>query len=220
MLDYYGPMTPMRLRLLPLLLITAMAAPAAWAQADAALNSELNSSLMYELLLAEISAQNGDASSAYQLMLDAAQKGRSDQLFERAVEIALRARSGESALQAALSWTRNAPSSKDANRYLLQILVGLNKLQDMVEPIKRELASLAPKERVAAIGLVPRYFVRVADRKLAAKVVEQALAPELNNANTGPAAYAAIGVMQALNGDTEAALLSAKKRARTQPQGG
>ena len=128
----------MRLHLIPLLLVTAMAAPAAWAQADAPINSELGSSLMYELLLAEISAQNGDASSAYQLMLDAAQKGRSDQLFERAVEIALRARAGESALQAALSWTQSAPSSKDANRYLLQILVGLNKLPDMVEPIKRE----------------------------------------------------------------------------------
>ena len=201
----------MRLHLIPLLLVTAMAAPAAWAQADAPINSELGSSLMYELLLAEISAQNGDASSAYQLMLDAAQKGRSDQLFERAVEIALRARAGESALQAALSWTQSAPSSKDANRYLLQILVGLNKLPDMVEPIKRELSSLLPKERVAAIGQVPRYFVRVSDKKLAIKVVEQALAPELNNVNTGPAAFAAIGAMQALNGEAEAALVSAKK---------
>jgi len=204
-------MTSMRLRLLPLLLITAMAVPTAWAQADTPLNSEINSSLMYELLLAEISGQNGDASSAYQLMLDAAQKNRSDQLFERSVEIALRAHAGESALQAALSWTHAVPTSKAANRFLLQILVGLNKLQDMVEPIKRELATLEPKERAAAIVQLPRYFVQVADKQLATKVLAQALAPELSNASTGPAAFAAIGNMQALSGDNEAALLSAKK---------
>ncbi|NVO05943.1 MAG: tetratricopeptide repeat protein [Rhodoferax sp.] len=166
---------------------------------------------MYELLLAEISAQNGDASSAYQLMLDAAQKSRSDQLYERAVEIALRARAGESALQAAQSWARTNPTSESANRYLLQILVGLNKLPDMVEPIKRALASLQPKERAAAIGQLPRYFVRVTDKKQAAKVLEQALAPELNNPGTGPAAYATIGNMHILDGNNEAALEAAKK---------
>ena len=214
MLDYYGPMTsPLRLTFGTLLLSMALSATGAWAQTDTPANSDLNSSMLYELLLAEISAQNGDASSAYQLMLDAAQKNRSDQLFERTVEIALRARAGESALQAAQSWTRSSPTSKDANRYLLQILVGLNKLQDMVEPIKRDLAGIAPKERATAISLIPRYFVRVADKKLGTKVVEQALAPELKNTVTGPAAYAAIGTLRVLDGDAEGALESAKKGA-------
>ena len=212
MLDYYGPMTPpKRLTLRTLLLCMALLATRAWAQAETPTNSELSSSMMYELLLAEISAQNGDASSAYQLMLDAAQKSRSDQLFERAVEIALRARAGESALQAAQSWTRSSPNSKEGNRYLLQILVGLNKLQDMVEPIKRELAGMAARERATAIGLIPRYFVRSADKKLGAKVVEQALASELNNPATGPSAYAAIGSMHVLDGEAEVALECVKK---------
>jgi tetratricopeptide (TPR) repeat protein len=205
--------SPTRLKFRTLLLSMTLSITGAWAQTDAPVNSDLNSSMMYELLLAEISAQNGDASSAYQLMLDAAQKNRSDQLFERAVGIALRARAGESALQAAQSWTHNSPTSSNANRYLLQILVGLNKLQDMVEPIKRELASMQPKERAAAISLVPRYFVRVADKKLGTKVVEQALAPELKNTTTGPAAYAAIGTMRVLDGEVESALESAKKGA-------
>jgi tetratricopeptide (TPR) repeat protein len=42
-------------------------------------------------------------------------------------------------------------------------------------------------------------------------VVEQALAPELNNAITGPAAYAAIGTMRALDADMPGALEAAKK---------
>ena len=219
MLDYYGLMTlPKRLRFPTLLLAMALAAPLCRAQADTPVNSELNSSLMYELLLSEISTTNGDASSAYQLMLDAAQKSRSEQLFERAVEIALQARAGDSALQAAQAWGRAAPSSKDARRYLLQILIGMNKLADTVEPIKRELASMQPKERLEAIKLVPRYFLRAADKPLAAKVVEQALTPELSHSTNGPAAYAAIGTMRLLAGDGEGALEAAKKGAALNPK--
>ena len=219
MLDYYGPMTPFkRLKFPTLLLAMTLSAPFSWAQTDTPVNSDLNSSLMYELLLSEISAVNGDASSAFQLMLDAAQKSRSEQLFERAVEIALRARAGESALQAAQAWTRATPSSKDARRYLLQILIGLNKLTDTVEPIKRDLASMQPKERLEAIKQVPRYFMRASDKTQAAKVVEQALTPELSRSATGPAAYAVIGTMRVLAGDGAGALEAVKKGAALNPK--
>lgn len=213
-LDYYGLMTPFqRSGLLGLLLSFSLCVPTTWAQSTPPVNSPLNSNMLYEILLAEISSYNGDASSAYQLMLNAAQKYRSDQLYERAVEIALGARSGESALQAAQAWVRASPTSKDANRYLLQILIGLNRLTDTVGPIKRELAPLGAEQRIAAIDQLPRYFVRASDKPLAAKVVEQALTPELNLASTGPAAYAAIGTMRALAKDSEGALEAAKKGA-------
>lgn len=226
---------PKRLKISTLLLTLCLGAavpmPSAWAQAspatpaadqpaaaDAPVNSGMGANLMYELMLAEISAYNGDESAAFQLMLDAAQKDRSEQLFERATAIALRSRAGDSALQAAQSWTRTLPSSREGNRLLVQILIGLNKLPETVDPIKRDLASLSPKDRVAAIAQVPRYFVRATDRKLAAKVVEQALTPELTNTTTGPAAYAAIGAMQLLAGDAEAAVAAAKKGATLNPK--
>ena len=201
-----------------LLLAMALSTPLGWAQSEAPVNSELNGSLMYELLISEISASNGDANSAYQLMLDAAQKSRSEQLFERAVEIALRARAGDSALQAAQSWSRATPASKDAYRYLLQILIGLNKLPETVEPIKRQLAGLASEDRLEAIKLVPRYFVRASDKAPATKAVEQALAQELTLSTTGPAAYAAIGSMRVLSGDGAGALDAAKKGAALNPE--
>jgi tetratricopeptide (TPR) repeat protein len=207
-------MTSPKRRHIPALLLTlALSVPAAWAQADVHRNSELSSSLMYELLLAEISASNEDVASAYQLMLDAAQKSHSEQLFQRAVEIALRARAGDSALQAAQNWFRLFPASESANRYLLQILIGLNKLPETAEPLKRYLATLAPQERLAAISQVPRYFVRASDKALATKAVEQALAPELNQPSTGAGAYAAVGTMRLLAGDGEGALLAANQGA-------
>ncbi len=219
MLDYYGPMTlPKRLRIPTLLLAMALFTSNGWAQAEIPVNSELNSTLMYELLLSEISAQNGDIGAAYQLMLDAAQKSRASQLYERAVDMALNAKAGESALLAAQAWTRAAPASKDARRYLLQILIGLNKLPDTVDPLRRELASLTPKERVVAINLLPRYFVRASDKAMAAKVVEQALSPELTQSITGPAAYAALGTMRLLAGDGQGALSAATRGAALNPK--
>ena len=218
-LDYYGPMTsPKRLQIPALLLTLALSCTAGWAEDDVPVNSNLSSSLMYELLLAEISASNGDNASAYQLMLDAAQKDRSDQLYQHAVELALRARAGESALQAAQAWARALPTSREANRYLLQILIGLNKLPETVEPIKRDLANRAPSERTAAISMLPRYFARASDKKLAAKVVEQALGGELSSPVAGAAAYAAIGTLRLLAEDGNGALDAAKKGAALNPK--
>ena len=219
MLDYYGLMTlSKRSRLAPLMLLMAMGLPPAWAQYKTPLNSELTSTLMYELLVSEISAQNGDNGSAFQLMLDAAQKTRSEQLFERAVEIALRARAGDSALQAAQAWAKAQPTSRNALRFVLQILIGLNKLPETIEPIKRDLALLQGMERASAIGQLPRFFVRVNDKKLAAKVVEQALSNEIGNITTGPASYATIGTMRLLAGDGEGALEAARKGSALYPK--
>ena len=46
----------------------------------------------------------------------------------RAVDMALQARSGEAALQAAQSWKREIPSAVEASRYVLQIF--WNQLED------------------------------------------------------------------------------------------
>ncbi|MDZ7922413.1 tetratricopeptide repeat protein [Rhodoferax sp.] len=143
-----------------------------------------------------MSANNGDAGNAYALMLDAARKTNSEKLFERAVELALRARSADAALDAARAWQRALPASKEANRYVLQILIGLNRVSDTLEPLKRELAGSTGKERIAAISLLPRYFARVTDKTLAAQQVEQALAPDLGTKSTGPAAWAAVGMLR------------------------
>ena len=178
----------------------------------------MNAALMYELLVAEFSGQSGDLGASFQLMLDAAQKSRSEQLFERAVEIALAARAGDSALQAAQAWAQALPDSRNAYRYLLQILIGLNKLDDTVEPIKRQLAVLPTMERASAITQLPRYFVHAADKVQASAVLEQALRPQTGDARDGPAAYAAIGTMRLIAGNSAGALEAASKGAMLNPQ--
>ncbi len=212
-MDYYGPMSRIS-RLLSLTLIAACLGTGAWAAApkgESLENSHLDGELFYQLLVSEMTAQAGDRGSAYALMLDAARKAHSPRLYERAVEIALSARSGESALDAAQAWARAFPSSREANRIHLQILLGLNRIDETQEPIKRELAGMTATERVAAINLLPRYFARVTDKKLASSVMEKTLASETANRTTGAAAWAAIGTMRLHAEDGEGALEAARR---------
>src|ERR1035437_10087411 len=100
------------------------------------ISSRLDSELFYQLLLGELNAREGEPGAGYSLILDAARKTNDPKLYQRAVDIALQARSGDSALQAARAWRQAHPTSREANRYVLQILVGLNRIGEAQEAIK------------------------------------------------------------------------------------
>ncbi|MFN7196015.1 MAG: tetratricopeptide repeat protein [Hylemonella sp.] len=212
----------MRLRLLPLLLaaaLTAQAQPATSPSAPpASASSALDGELFYQLLLAELSVQQGEPGMGYSLMLDAARKTADAGAYQRAVEIALQARAGDSALQAARAWRSAHPGSREANRYVLQILIGLNRLGEAVEPLKRDIALTDAKERPVAITLLPRYFARTADKKTAAQVLEQALADYLQAPATAGAAWAAVGRLRLEAGDSNGALEAARRGHAADPK--
>jgi predicted Zn-dependent protease len=187
------------------------ATPAATAVASAADQSALGAELFYEVLLGELNARGTEASTGYSLILDAARKTNDPALYERAVEIAFEARSGDAALQAARAWKQAYPQSRDANRYVLQILIALNRVADSAEPLKEEIALVDPKDRVGTIALIPRNYARVSDKKQAAAVVEQALAPYLDDPATASAAWTSVGRMRLAAGDANGALDAAQR---------
>ncbi len=212
-MDYYGLMSRIN-RFICLALLAACACASAQEPTTIAQGPEdsgMDSELFYELLVSELTLQSGDNSSAFALMLDSARKANSPRLYERAVVIAWRARSGEAAVEAAQAWARAFPSSQEANRVQLQILLGMNRIAETQEPLKRELASLSATERVVTINLLPRYFSRSTDKKLASQVVEKALGTELTNPTTGPAAWASIGTMRLQAEDVDGALEAARR---------
>ena len=181
-----------RLALAAALLLPAgavLAQPAGSAQQPAPLVSALDADLFYQLLLGELNARGSEPATGYALILDAARKTNNPALYERAVELALQARSGDAALQAARAWKQAHPQSREANRYVLQILQALNRVQDTAEPLKTEIALADPKDRPAVIGSIPRAYGRASDKKAAAAVVEQALADHLASPATGAAAW-------------------------------
>ncbi|UUZ67198.1 hypothetical protein LP416_20395 [Polaromonas sp. P2-4] len=128
----------------------------------AAPSSALDSALFYQLLMGEITTQDGEPAAGFALMLDAARKTNDAQLYQRATDIALQSRSGDAALQAAGAWQQAQPASREANRYVLQILIALNRIADTAAPLKTEIELAPDVERAAvltagAAGLRPRH---------------------------------------------------------------
>jgi predicted Zn-dependent protease len=195
-----------------LLLALAQAVPAQTPESAAANEqTALDAELFYQLLLAELSARGAEPATGFSLVMDAARKTNDPALYQRAVDIAFQARSGDSALQAARAWKLAHPTSREANRYVLQILIALNRIADTAEPLKTDLALADAKDRSAVLAIIPRAYSRVSDKKLAAAVVEQALADYLAQPAMAPAAWTTIGRMRMAAGDNAGALDAARR---------
>lgn len=207
-MHYYGLMTRLIRLLLVLLLECVLVAHAQSADnaAAAPTRSALNSELFYEILLGEIKTREGDPGGGYSLVLDAARRTRDARLYQRATDIALRARAGESALLSARAWKQAHPGSRQANEYVLQILVGMNQISETLEPLKQEVALAEPKDRIGVLAGIAHHFSHVPDKKLAATVVERALADYLSSPTLGAAAWATVGRLRLEAGDTDGAL--------------
>ncbi len=186
---------------------------------DASLEtSTLDARLFYQLLLGELNVQGNDPDAAYSLILDAARRTNDPTVYERAVNVALQARSGDPALQAARAWKLALPASKEANRYVLQILIGLNRVAESLEPLKLEIAGAALQERTIAIAAIPRLYSRASDKKLAVSTVEQALAEVLSSPALGATAWTAIGRMRLDAADTVGTLDAASRALALDPR--
>ena len=224
-LNYHGQMTKLLLGVFCSLYLVGLPV---WAQtskpADTPLNdlavagqtplletSKLDAELFYRLLVGEITARDGDPAAGFALMLDTARKTNDGTLYQRAIEIALQSRSGDAALQAAKAWQLAQPNSKDANRYVLQILIALNRVQDTLEPLRKTIDLATAAERLQAIASVPRAYARVGDKKLASTVIENALSTYVINPTTSATAWTTIGRARLAAGDMSGALDAAQK---------
>lgn len=174
-------------------------------------HSAMTAELFYELLLGELNLSGGDPGVAYSLILDSARKANDGVLYQRAVEIALQTRAGDAALQAARAWQQAQPQSREANRYLLQILVALNRPQETLEPLRNDLAMVEVMERPLAFASIPRTYARITDKKVAASVVEEALGAYLQDPAVGASAWTTVGRMRLMAGDASGALEAARR---------
>jgi len=160
------------------------------------------------LLISEIEVREGDLATGYQLMLDAARRTADEQLYRRATEIALQARSGDDALAAVRAWRQGLPGSTEALRYEIQLLVQLGRTADTVAPIQTLVKLTPAAQRSAVITLLPRLLARGNDRNVTANVLEQALLPYINEPDTRVAARVTVGRgwLGAINGTKALAL--------------
>ncbi len=211
-MDYYERMR-LKSALLPLLLSLSLGAHAinTTPTEPKPISSAMDSVLFYQLLLAEFNARAEDPGVAFSLMLDAARKTGDPAVYRRAVQIAIEARAGESALQAAKAWSLAMTASVEANRFTLQILLGLNRTAETLEPLKRDLALSPPGDRGELLWRLPNIFERANDRQLAATTVQKALAEWLGDKAVGATAWAVVGRFWLSAGNQPAALNAAAK---------
>lgn len=180
-------------------------------------NSELDARLFYQVLIGEIQLNSGDAGSAFQLVLDAARRSKSTQLFRRAIEIALKARAGDSALVAAKAWRAAWPESLDALRYEVQLLVALNRPAETAEPLQALLKLTPAPQRVALINGLPSLFARSTERIANAALIERVLEPYTTASDTGVAAQVASGRAWLAASDLAKALALAQRAQARDP---
>jgi len=209
----------LRLKLRTMACAWACAGAAAAAQTPAlqAENSPLDSPLFYQLLIGEMEFRAGRAGSAYEVILDAARRTGDESLFQRAVDMALQARAGDQALAATKAWRQARPDSNDARRYQIQILIALNRIEEVGEPFKGWIASLAADERAGLIAATPRLLQRAGDRKQAATLLEQWLAAYRDAPDTRTAARVAIARAWLAAGDAPKALALAEQAQADEP---
>ncbi len=195
----------------------AWAQPAAQTATAVPQKSVLDAPLFYQLLLGELNVRQGSPGSGFSMLLDAARKTRDPALYQRAVDVALQSRSGDAALQAAQAWKKDMPEAMEANRYLLQILLALNRVPEAGEALATSIKALPASERNAAIASAPRVFARVQDKKLAADTVQKALQEALQERATSASAWTTIGRMRREAGQLALAVEATRQGFKAEP---
>lgn len=187
---------------------TAGSPPAATEQPR---DSGMRGELFYQLLVGEMQVSQGQPGAGFSLMLEAARKHKRPELFRRAVEIALQARAGESALQAARAWTEVQPRSAEAQRFMLQILLALDRPVEMAEPMRSLLRLTPPEQRQDLIAALPQMLARLNDKETALKSVSPVLAEAAKQPRLAGAAWTSLGRLQLAAGQKQQALESCQK---------
>lgn len=210
--------SPFCMRALAMAASALLLSPVSWAQrTEPPTHSRLDAQTFYQLLIGEIELRSGEAGTAYQVVLDAAKRGKDEQLFRRATDIALQARAGEQALAAARLWRAEIPASLEAHRYLIQLLVALNRAGETIEPLRSLLQVTSEADRPNLIMSLPRFFVRTTDRKQVAGLLEQVLQPYADAPATRAAVNVALGRAWLVADDKTRALELAQRAHQQDP---
>jgi len=184
--------------------------------------------VVFQVLVAEIALQRGDANLATKAYSDLSLRTRDPRVLERTVEIAGYARRYDIALEAAKLWLDVEPGSVRAQQMLTGILILSNRMDELAPTLVRMLESDKASLGANLLGL-NRMFVRNEDRIAVFNLIEKvcrpffgiaeahyAVAQAASSASMQERAQAEVARALELRPDWEmAALLQAQIAART-----
>lgn len=152
--------------------------------------------VVYLTLLGEIEVQVGEPGAGYSLILNAGKKSGDAELFKRAIHLALQARSGDSAVDAAKAWAVAQPTDPEPLRVLVQILLGMQRVEDTGPHLARMLELTPEGERAATLDAIGQLYSQARDPQAALKVVAPRLRAWRDAPATAGSAQAALARVQ------------------------
>ena len=160
---------------------TAAGTPNARPGADVIPEVTITGALMYQLMAAELAAQQGELGAAYSIYLKLARETKDPRLARRATELAVQGRAISQSVEAAELWRGLAPDSRDAGQALALLYASSGRFDEAFPLLSPEVkAAAAP---AAELARIQRNLARVPDRKGAFGLLERLAQPYLDNAD-------------------------------------
>ncbi len=141
----------------------------------------LTGALMYQLMAAELAAQQGELGAAYAIYLKLARETRDPRLARRAAELALQGRALPQSVEAAELWRELAPTSREAAQALALLYASSGRFDDAYMILASELKGAV--NPALELGRVQRQMARAQDRQGAFALLERLAKPYADNAD-------------------------------------
>jgi len=149
--------------------------------ADSIPEVQITGALMYQLLAAELAAQQGELGAAYSIYLKLARDTGDARLARRAAELAVQGRALQQAVEAAELWRQLAPRSSEAAQALGVMYATMGRFDDAYSVFAPELKNAASPS--AELARIQRLVARSQDRAGAFSLLERLAQPYLQDAD-------------------------------------
>lgn len=191
----------------------AAASPDASTPREKLPNVALSSEIVFEVVAAELSLQQGDLAPAFNTYIALANRTKDPRMARRAVEIALGARQLGDALIAARLWHQLDPAWRPASQLLASLDVGTGHLAEAEPLLVAELNKVPDARRGQAILELQQMIARSPERATGVESLKRMLANDMQR----PEAQLAIARSQLDAGDTAEARASLEKALKLKP---
>ncbi|MBK6717618.1 MAG: tetratricopeptide repeat protein [Burkholderiales bacterium] len=122
--------------------------------------SALDAELFAQILVSELDLRQGEAAQAIQRMTALARRYKDEQLFRRAVDMAVQARAPEPAVATLKTWRQTLPRSVAAAEVQAQILAALGRANEAAEAARAWIELTPAPQRPAVLLGLPRLVVK------------------------------------------------------------
>ncbi len=174
--------------------------------------AELTGQVLFQILAADVAAQNGSWASAINTALELARNTRDPRLARRALEYALAGDNLPRAWDAARLWLELAPQDPQAYHTELMLAAANGNTQHLAETLRRQIDEASDKGE--AIAQAQMVLSRLADRPRALALLDDMLVGELREL---PEARAAMAQSAYEAGDHRRALTEARAALAARP---